>query len=137
MRYRLLNHTADLRVQVYGNSLRQLFQNALYTLTDLLTDARRVRTLRSRRVTVRGEGEDLLLVRFLRELLFLFETRRFLGRRLEFLLLGDTILKAKVWGERFDPARHPLRTEVKAVTYHRLKVERRRERWVAEVIFDV
>ncbi len=137
MRYRLLDHTADLRVQVYGNSLRQLFQNALYTLTDLLTDARRVRTLRSRRVTVRGEGEDLLLVRFLRELLFLFETRRFLGRRLEFIRRGDTILAARVWGERFDPARHPLRTEVKAVTYHRLKVERRRGRWVAEVIFDV
>ena len=135
--YRQLEHTADLRLRIQGGTLRSLFRNALFAVADLLTDASKVRKVSSQKLKVRGENAEILLIRFLREILFLFDTRRFLPRRLEFIRLEDKILEAKIWGEKFSPGRHPLKTEIKAVTYHGLKVERRRGRWVAEVVFDV
>jgi SHS2 domain-containing protein len=139
--YRLLEHTADLRMRIVGRTLRDLFQNAVVALTDTLTDWKKVRTSRSVKLRFREEGLDLLLARLLRELLFLFDARAFVARRLEFsrfdVTMTPKVLEARVWGERFSPDRHPPKTEIKAVTYHRLKVEKRRGRWAAEVVFDV
>lgn len=135
IRYRTLEHTADIRLRIYGKTIRQLFQNAAYALTDSLTDARRVRSRRFRRIRLRSDSIEHLLVLLLKEILFLFDTRRFLCRRLVIERFGDTILHGRLCGE---PAKgHRLKTEIKAVTYHRLKVEKRRGRWIAEVILDV
>lgn len=139
--YRLLEHTADIRVRIVGRTLKDLFQNAVATLTDTLTDWKTVRKLRSARLRFREESLDLLLVRLLQEILFLFDARGFVARRLEFTRFDVTmtpkVLEARAWGERFSPDRHPPKTEIKAVTYHRLKVAKTRRGWVAEIVFDV
>lgn len=134
--HEFLEHTADIRVRIFGGTLRKLFQNALSAFADLVTDPKKIRPRASRRIRVEAKGQDLLLVRFLKELLFLFDTKAFLPRRLELERMGDTIC-GRVWGERFSPKRHLLKTEIKAVTYHGLKVRKGRKGWVAEVIFDV
>jgi SHS2 domain-containing protein len=135
--YRLLEHTADIRVRIYGRSLKGLFQNAVCALTDTLTDFQKVKKKISRQIAITADNQELLLVQLLQELLFLFDARRFVARRLEFIRFDDKMIKALVWGEKFSPDRHPPKTEIKAVTYHQLKVEKRREGWVAEVVFDV
>lgn len=135
--YRLLEHTADIRLRIYGRSLRGLFQNAVCALTDTLTDFQKVKKKISKRIRITAENRELLLVRLLQELLFLFDARGFVVRRLEFIRFDDKMIMARAWGEKFSPARHLSKTEVKAVTYHQLKVERQKGRWVAEVVFDV
>ncbi|MBI2082218.1 MAG: archease [Deltaproteobacteria bacterium] len=134
-RYRLLDHTADIRLRIFGHNLRELFQNSVYALTDTLTDAKKVRTKVSRSLKIKGEGNDLLLHALLKEVLFLFDTKRFLTRRLVIKKLSDKILLVTLRGERLKD--HAIKTEIKAVTYHRLKVEKRRGRWIGEVVLDV
>ena len=135
--YRLLEHTADIRIRIQGRSLKELFQNAVYALTDTLTDVRKVKKKTSKRIRIVAENRELLLVRLLQELLYLFDAKGFLARRLEFIRFDDTMIAARAWGERFSPRKHPPKTEIKAVTYHGLKVEKRRRQWVAEIVFDV
>lgn len=136
-RYELLEHTADLRVRVRGRSFKDLLQNAAYALTDTVVDARTVRAAAARKIRVRESSREMLLARLLQEILFLFDAKRFVTRRLRFLAVGENSIEARAEGERFDPERHRPKTEVKAVTLHRLKVERRRGLWRAEVVFDV
>lgn len=136
-RYELLEHTADLRIRVRGRSFRGLLQNAVYALTDTLVDARVVRGIRSRKIRVRQSSRELLLARLLQEVLFLFDAKRFVTRKVEILKLTESVLEGRAWGERFSPDRHAPKTEVKGVTFHGLKVGRRRGLWYAEVVFDV
>jgi len=102
-----------------------------------MTDRRRVRPREERAVSASAGDPAALVVAFLTELLKLRETDGFLVREVRARTLGTppTGVVARVSGERFDPARHVARTEVKAVTYHDLEFDPRRGR--ARVIVDI
>ena len=87
-------------------------------------------------LAVRGRDPADLLVDWLHELLVAFETRGVVLSGFE-VRLGHDGLEAECRGEALDPDRHRLLHEVKAVTYHGLRVERDEEGWVAEVIVDI
>jgi SHS2 domain-containing protein len=86
--------------------------------------------------TVEGAEPDYLLFDWLNELLFRFETRHlvFSSFAVEFSSKG---IDGKAWGEPVEQSRHRFRQEVKAITYHALKVERVADGWLAEVIVDI
>jgi SHS2 domain-containing protein len=135
--YEPLSHTGDLGMRVYGHDLPELFAHAAWAMFDLMSDATTIRPQQA--VTVSLEATDLadLLVRWLGELLYLYDTQRFLSCAATFTTLEPTHLTATVEGEAFDPARHPIDTEIKAVTYHQIAVEPIDGRWQAQVIFDL
>ncbi len=135
--YDLLPHTADLGIRLRGRTLAALFRNGARALVDLHTDLGKVRIRERVRVTAEGLDRPDLLRRWLAELHYLYETRRLLLPDARFEELEETRLVADVGGERFDPARHEARGEIKAVTYHGLSVRRTRGLWVADVIFDL
>lgn len=103
----------------------------------LMTDLRRVRAREERAVSASGDDPTSLVVRFLNELLLLHEQDGFLVREIEVRPMGHppTALLASVRGEPFDRARHPVGTEVKAVTFHELTFDPERGR--ARVIVDI
>ena len=84
-----------------------------------------------------GRDEAELTVAYLGELLALQDTEGFLARRIEVTTSGQPprALTARLWGEPFDPGRHLARTEVKAITFHRLLFDARRG--TARVIVDI
>jgi SHS2 domain-containing protein len=103
----------------------------------LMTDLRRVRPREERAVSASGGDPTSLVVRFLSELLLLHEQDGFLAREITVRPMGQppTALLASVRGEPFDRARHPVRTEVKAVTFHALAFDPEHGR--ARVIVDI
>jgi SHS2 domain-containing protein len=135
--YQPLSHTGGLGMLVYGCDLPALFAHAAWAMFDLMSDATSIRPQQT--VTVSVEGVDLedLLVRWLSELLYLYDTQRFLSCNARFSALEPTHLTATVQGEPFDPARHPIDTEIKAVTYHQIAVEQVAGHWQTRVIFDL
>ena len=135
--YETIDHTGDLGMRVYGADLRELFEHAARGLVDLMTEAHRIRPSDSRALTLEGTDLQDLMVRWLGELLYLYDTHRFLTARVTFHLLQPTCLRATLHGETFDAARHPIDTEIKAVTYHQISVEHLACGWQAQVIFDI
>jgi SHS2 domain-containing protein len=137
--YRYLPHTADVLVAVQGATLKRLFENAGAALFDLITDRATVRP--RERVTIEASGLDRenLLVRLLSELLYLQDTRgwRFRSCRVTALDREAFTVRAVAAGEPFDPARHPRRREVKAITYHQVRITRRGGAWRVRLVLDV
>ena len=135
--YEPLSHTGDLGLIVYGRDLPELFTHAAWAMFDQISDATTIRPQQT--TTVHLEGTDLadLLVRWLGELLYLYDTQRFMCCTATFSTLEATQLVATAWGEPFDVTRHPVDTEIKAVTYHQIAVEQTTDRWQARVIFDL
>jgi|SRR5580704_13671962 len=135
--FEVFDHTADLGLRIHAPDLNALFADGGRALLSVIVSDSNTVEPRDR-LTVRVAGTDLeyLFVDWLDELLFLFESKRFLASEFE-TQLDDTGISATVRGEPCDPARHALAHEVKAVTYHGLTVEQSADGWRAEVILDI
>lgn len=135
--YELFEHTADLGLRVVAPDLATLFRDAAEGLFSMIVEeVPDVPGQQERRLSVEGARLDHLLFDWLNELLYVFESKRLLLRQFE-LSLHDGGLEARALGQPLDFERHRLLHEVKAITYHRLKVERTGEGWLAEVIVDI
>ena len=144
MAYDFLDHTGDLGLDLEAGSAAELFVEALRGFTDCLTEVDRVRVTNWRRLELCAAALDLLLVDWLQEALFLFETEGALFGRAEVVIrgvddgvTGEPALSARLGGEPFDSSRHPLKVPIKAVTYHGLEVRQKSGLWQARLVFDV
>ena len=124
MRYEEIEHTADVRLKVYGADEKELFANAAFALFDTLVDLSGVGG--GIREEVEAEGGDIeeTLVGFLGELLYRFDVGRKVYRGFEVIELAETRVRAACTGEDFDPGRHEQKMEIKAVTFHDVRIER-------------
>ena len=136
-RYETLEHTADTGLIVYGETLASLFENAGEGFFDLITDLEKVRPRVERRIELEGEPLERLMVDWLGELLFLHDVELLLFKTFSVESVGKTGLRAVARGERFDEKTHVIKTAVKAVTHHQIRVEQERKGWSARVIFDL
>jgi SHS2 domain-containing protein len=136
--YQVFEHTADLGLRIEADSFEELFVEAGRALFSVLVrNLDEVRPLESRRLTVPRDEPAYWLADWLRELLYVFDTHRWLFSRFE-VRLDESQLEALCWGEPIDRTRHYLDHEVKAITYHGLVCRQRDDgRWEAEVIVDI
>ena len=137
MGYRLFEHTADLGIHIEAPDLMSLLQDAaLGLLAVIIANPSSVQPVLSRNWQIAADQHDYLLFDWLSELLYTFETEHLLFSRFELLWDGQQ-LAATAHGEPLDRQRHQLEHEVKAITYHALRLEQTAEGWVAEVIVDI
>jgi len=126
--YEELNHPADLLLEIRGEDLEQLLDNALYALYANVVDLQGLRG--ERWVTIQATGEDAarLLGRLLNEALFLLDTEGFLGTAAKLQVHEDEeagiSAQAQIWGLTLDQTRHDLLSEIKAATQHSLEIRR-------------
>ena len=138
---RFLEHTADVGLAVTADTLPELFRAAANGLFQLVLGealpeetAGTGTTVETRRVTVRAGAESDLLVAWLRELLYQYESAALYPVRIDFETLTANLLDATLHCAHSTAV--PQR-EIKGVTYHQLRVQRQDGRWHAQVIFDV
>jgi SHS2 domain-containing protein len=135
--YEFFEHTADLGIRVRAPEVNTLFADAATGLFAAVVDGLdSVRLTERVEITVAGADREYLLFDWLRELLFRFDADHLLFAKFD-VKVSASGLKATAWGERIDPARHVLSHEVKAITYHGLRVEQENGGWIAEVIVDI
>jgi len=135
--YELINHTADLGVRLRGKTLNELFVNAAKALMELLVTFDPSESGQALPLTVSGDDTTDLLVRWLGEILYLFEG--------DSLLVTDVVIEnmtpirvdALLWTLPLNETSHEFITDIKAVTYHRANVIAKEDYWEACVIFDV
>ena len=135
--YELFDHTADVGLRMRADGLDELFAEAGRALFSVIVanfDA--VRPVQELTLRVEGSRRDDLLFDWLAELLYTFDAQRVLLCDFR-VSVNENGLEATARGEPFDAARHELDAEVKAITYHGLKVEQDGDGWLAEVIVDL
>jgi len=134
-RYCTTEHTADIGLTAYGTSLCQAFENAAYGLFSFIADLRGVKETESRTIELTEESPEALLYEWLNTLIFLFDTETVIFKRCAINKFDGEYPKAVCYGEKYGPARHHLKSDVKAATYHMLKVDKDKNQ--VSVIFDV
>ena len=135
--YEIFEHTADLGIRARAGSLDELFVDAargLFSILVVNSDA--IRAVEETTFQLRGDNIEELFHDWLAELLYTFHARRLVLADFD-VQVSDTSLSAKAWGEPIDKSRHEIGDEVKAITWHALKVEPVGDGWLAEVIVDV
>jgi len=133
-RFSILEHEADMGIEVYGQDRAELFRNAAYALFSLITDLETVGAGMTRHIAIHN-GEELLVV-FLNELLYLWDAEQFIPGNLSVVVEGGS-LYADVTGEVFDPGKHSVYKEVKAVTYHKFTIKHDGDRLKATIFLDI
>lgn len=139
-KYKLLDHTADIRVEVWGKTRKDLFGNAVAAMFDVMVDwqsANKLKPLEEKRIKITGNDLEDTLINFLRETLYLFNGKGWLIKSCEPLKLTRRSIVARLKGEPYNRQKTPLKTEIKAVTYHALIINKSNKSWQAKVVFDV
>ena len=139
--YRFLEHSSDVYVEAWGESLEEAFEQAALAMFDSMTDVRLVEPGIEVQVSAEGSDEQELLYSWLENLLVKYEVEGLLFSRFKVkpILWEDETLKLEgsAWGEPLNLEKHPSKVEVKAVTYHLMKVEKGEGTFRVRVLFDI
>ncbi len=135
--YAVFEHTADVGLHIFGRTLSELFIHAAQGMESLLVPLEQVRAQTSRQITVDGHDTISLLIAWLNELIFLFDTEYLLFRDFVIESMDETQVIGQAFGEPYDRQRHHLGCAIKAVTWHEAAVTRLDDGYQARIIFDL
>jgi|SRR5579875_115616 len=141
MPYRYLDDVAiaDLAFEVESNSLEGLFEDAAMALLEAMANTATLRVAGKKRITVKADTVEDLLYKFLSEVVYLKDAEALLFKSIDVTITVDGGYTLVGEGEYdvLEPSRQELRMDVKAVTYHMFRVERKNGGWVCTVVVDV
>jgi len=135
--YEILEHTADIGIRVKGKNLAGLFRNAGLAVFDIIAERQPGKNTRQKTIPIRQTADNVeeLFINWLNELLSLSATKELIFTDFHMDQLDERNLQARALGEDFK--RYRLNVEIKAATYHELKMKQASSGWQAEVILDV
>jgi SHS2 domain-containing protein len=140
-KFEFLEHTADVYIAAHGATMEEAFGNAALAMFEVMTDTEKIATGHREAVEVEAEDEYALLYSWLEALLVKFEVNGMVYSKFEVHQIKETKegfkLKVTVYGEKFDPQKHPQKVGVKAVTYHQMEFIKEREKVTLMFILDI
>jgi len=139
--FKFLEHTADEYIMAYGVSLEGAFESAALAMFEIMTDTKTIEPKDEESTEVEAEDEVALLYSWLESLLIKFDVEGKLYSRFNINKIKRTeegfSLEATIWGETYDQNKHPSRTEIKAITYHRMEIVKEKSKTIVKFILDI
>jgi SHS2 domain-containing protein len=136
------DHTADIRVKSWGRTLEEAFSQTAYSLmTTMSPDLTKINPLIEKKINIIAEDIGALLFDFLSEFLYIFDVNGLIFSKIEVLSIKKTKkgfeLEAQVQGEKYNSEKHDIGTEVKAITYSFMNIEKSEHRVTIDIVFDI
>lgn len=132
-KYEFLEHTADIKIRVLGDTLNQIFENAVLAVSKYLAGNKKVLSKKGKVIEVKGEDMESLLYNFIDELLYLIDAESFIPVKAEVLIRGNN-LKAEIYG---DSTRNYSLDHIKSATYAEMSIKKLKSGWEAIFVLDV
>ena len=136
MRFKFLEHTADVGIEAYGKNMEEIFENSALGMFEVMTNTKNVSPKVKRSVKIESEDIKSLLYDFLEKLLILRDSEDLIFSKFKVNKIDKGkkySLKAEVWGEKFSPKKHEDRTVVKAITYHRMEISDKKAYFIVDI----
>ena len=130
MKYRYLDHTADIKFQAFGKSLEEAFSNSAYAMIKIICKEKVMERI-TKKIMIKGIDKKSLLYRFLDEILFLLNAKNFLLSKIKEIKIRDNMLTAVLSGD--DLGNYKLGLDVKSVTYNDMIISER----MVQVVLDI
>jgi SHS2 domain-containing protein len=128
-----LEHTADLAILAYGKDLPELFCNIAYGMFSNMAGIDTIKSEITHTIRLKAENLRDLLIDWLNELLYLHDINQEVYCQFKIINLSEKEIEAEVSGQKTSD----IKIEIKAATYHDLKIEKKKKFWQAQVIFDI
>jgi len=135
--FTLLDHTADLGIRVCGRDLRTLFEVAAKSMIYVMIKGKPAKSTKIFNLSVEGYDLPDLMVRWLGEILYLFEGEHKLVTGVDVNAVSHSRVDATLETVSFNANLHEILCEIKAVTFHQIEVVKKDNRWEARIIFDL
>lgn len=132
-----MEHTADLAVQIKATSRPKLFEEAAKAYLYLIINHQKWSSTEDLIIQVEGEDYEDLLVSWLSELVYIFESDRKIPLNFRVLQLSPTHLRCQVGFVAYNPKLHTIHNDIKAVTYHELEIKKIKNNFQTNIIFDI
>jgi SHS2 domain-containing protein len=132
-----IDHTGDAGILLRAENLRQLFERAAWGMFSVLTNVAEIRLVEETRIQAGANDLPALMLAWLSELNYRHVTEHRLFGKFEVSVISDQMVIAEVSGETINLDRHTIFTEIKAVTFHGLRLEKSDNGWEAQIIFDL
>lgn len=141
MTYRFIEHTADIAVEVEASTIEDLFSLSCHAWRDAALESADTSSTEWKFIYFNAVSLEALLVQFLSEINFLLYTHQWIFNSVEELkIISDEKefkLYADILGEPLDHNIHHLKEEIKAVTYHQMKIEKTDNNYITRIVFDI
>ncbi len=121
--YKILDHPADIGIEAFGKNLKSAFEQSAIGLVSIILDTSRIQCDEQKHISIFGEDYEQLLVKWLSEVLYIFDAEKFVPINFLIEKLTPKYLSAFVSGEKFKNNIHATYLDVKAVTYHQISIE--------------
>jgi len=135
--YRVFSHTADIGLHIRGRTMEALFKNAARGMTSLITEQEKFAPRKKATLSVHSDTWESLLVDWLGEILYYFTVKRMGFCTLKIKKINAFSIDAIGYGEEIRLDHHPVFREIKAVTYHDLKIKKTKGGYSTKIIFDI
>ncbi len=135
MKFKFLEHTADIKFQAEGKSLDMAFKNAGLALKEIISGDIKIKPKIKKQMKITGKDKEELLYTFLEEFLFLFDTEDFILSKITKLKIVGKELVADVIGD--DAEDYKFTNNVKAITYNDMFIKKQKDKYVCQVVVDV
>ncbi len=139
MKYKFLDHTADIMFEAYGSSLNELFENSALATEDTMVNLKQIKPRIKKQVELENKNIENLLFDFLAELVYYKDAELLLFSKIKVTIKKDKEvykLKAVLEGEKLTN-KHEQKVDVKAITYHKFEIKKTKINYIARVILDI
>ncbi len=135
--FHIIEHPSDIGIEAYGNSLKEVFGYAASGLISIIVEPSSVDPVEQRFVRLVASDVESLLVKWLSEILYLYDGQNFLMSDVSIEQISLNEIEALITGEPVNERKHEFKMDVKAITYHQLKVTREKGNWSVRVFLDI
>jgi SHS2 domain-containing protein len=142
--FKIIEHTSDIGIRVWGKTRKELFQEAARDMISLIVDLNGVKIEEERYFQIKAESVEELFLKWLREILYFLDLDGIVFRKFQIEKdnFADSDVKAYfisglLRGEKINIERHEICTEIKAITRHEFYIKKKGPWWVANILFDV
>ncbi len=132
--------TADIGIDVRANNLEDAFISSALATMNLVTDVDRIDSVITEEVELVSEDLYALLYDWVTEVIMLMNCDFFIASKYELKITKEDenyLLSAKLYGDTYDTNRYNYKTEVKAITYHMMKIESVENEYHVKFIVDI
>ena len=140
-KYNFLDHTADIALDVEADTLDELFTASAFAWRDSISDDKESSQPQERSLVLSENDLEILLVSFLSELNFLFQSESWMMNSIKYIEIGKEddgwTLSVKILGGNFNRNELRLKTEIKAITYHQMEIKEKDGKFSTRIVFDI
>ncbi|MCK4653755.1 MAG: archease [Candidatus Cloacimonetes bacterium] len=137
-KFEIIEHTADFSFRVFGKTVEELFENGASALMELMFNAslKKEIKLQEKEIRINSIDTDTLFIDWLREIHYLAVVEKKITKRIHITKLNDKTINAQIWTTGLNPEDKTIR-EIKAITYHNIKIIRKNDFMYVDIVCDV